>query len=302
MDDIDRSTNYFELFNLPMQNSKKSNYKTLQDRLKKLNDRRDENGINLQRLANKAMQIFNDDKDDTEHNEYLEYWKGKEQGTGDTKKQKQIEEELRKLKEAQQRDKTDAEAAKRRAEKAQAEAEEAKRQTAQAEQRTRETQQKAAPPLKTDWHKLGNALKGQLNLPEDGVRATALDLLASRLSNKQTQASQPSINQQPTINQRPINLSGNWRDVGGTLSSALNYSITHSGSWLKMQGKKWGVLVLMEGEGIVSGQVVRIDEYKVATGVTGQLDLEISADGRSLKGTGTNFLTGLTHNVHFARI
>ena len=167
-------------------------------------------------------------------------------------------------------------------------------------QRAPEAQQHAVPSKTKLLHKLGDSLKGKLNLPEDGVRATAIDFLVDHLSNKQTQESQPSVNHQPTITQQSINLSGNWRDVNGAFFSALNYSITHSGSWLQMQGKTWGIPG-MQGEGTLSGRFVHID-YRFANGVTGQLDLEISANGRSLKGNYTNFSTGLTSDVHFARI
>ncbi|PSB16994.1 hypothetical protein C7B65_20065 [Phormidesmis priestleyi ULC007] len=161
-------------------------------------------------------------------------------------------------------------------------------------------QQQAVPSKTKLLHKLGDSLKGKLNLPEDGVRATAIDLLVDHLSNKQPQEWQPSVNHQPTVTQQSINLSGNWRDVDGGFFSALNYSITHSGSWLQMQGKTWGILG-MQGEGTISGRFVHID-YRFANGVTGQLDLEISANGRSLKGKCTNFSTRLTSDVHFARI
>ena len=270
-------TDYFHVFGLSRQDTRQVNYDKLQDLLYKENRRNGRKAEARQLLLKQAVSSF---KNEIEYQNYLKKLNARSSAT-DSNSQAELEKEQQKAtweKSERRRLEIEAEKLKDKIEK----------------EKISKQPEPTAPP-KTGWRIAGDLVKAVLKPPphiEQAVDGIA-DLLSS---NKQTQASQPSVNQQPTIN-----LSGNWRDFDGAFYAALNYSITHSGSWLKMQGKTWGILA-MEGEGIVSGQFVRIDEYKFANGITGQLDLSRSTDGRSLKGTCTNFSTGLTFNVHFVRI
>lgn len=165
-----------------------------------------------------------------------------------------------------------------------------------------EKPQPQAAPTMTGWRLAGSLVKAVLK-PSPQIEEV-VDGIADLMSNRQTQASQPSVNQQPIITQQSINLSGNWRDIDGTFGTALNYLITQRGGWLVLQGNQqvlWSSVLMLHAEGQISGRSIQM-EYRHTSGGYGQLDLEITADGRSLEGRGMNFAKNMSFLVRFAHI
>ncbi|MFN6472561.1 MAG: hypothetical protein RMY36_023210 [Nostoc sp. SerVER01] len=269
MDDIDRNTNYFKLFNLSMQDSQKNNYENLKIRLKELNDRRDENGINLQQLANKAIPIF---EDDTEYNEYLRYWKAKEQGTGNTERQKQLEEELRRTREAQQREQEKARTEEEKRRRLEAELEEKRK--LEKEQSKPETLNQENITPKTGWQLFGEIA--------GSVAKHMIDRALEQRSTQNPSASSNSYSSQ--LAQPTANLSGVWQD-----SQGIVYTVEQRGNQIRVQGSSPFQIVGV-GIGTVNGRIIQLRSQSLR-GVT-ESYLELSPDGRQLNGSGVNYTTG----------
>ncbi len=293
---------YFVMFHLEREDSRKINCHKLQAILGTINNRHGQEAQTNQMVLNQAISIFNDED---KYQNYLKKLDTQSPSTSSKREQElaaELERERRKkqaeLEMAQrerdrlqrERHRAQEEAEERRLQH-EAELEEAQRRIKEAKQREPEMQEKVDTSPKNGWQLLGEVTKYALN-PQARTNGWQLvSDVARYMNDKYTQQQQPTPSSisgnayDNSFDKSIVNLNGIWRDTDGFV-----YTIVQCGNQLTIQHKKL-LLTIAQGRGIVSGRQVQIS-YQHVDGSSGEAYLEVSVDGTRLQGESINFVSG----------